>query len=441
MKKQKQTKEVNQSIELESASSYNEKLKLLSEQVKELVRTNLKNSGGALLKEFQQAAQEGDPLKFLTKPILELMLESEMDEHLGYNKHNLRTGTNARNGKGKKIVRGDFGELEISTPRDRESTFEPIAIPKRQHAIGKWSDKIISLYAKGLSVHDIRGFFEDSYGIDVSEQFISNVTQRVKGEVESWQSRPLERVYPIVYIDGIHVNVRGASGTISKHCVHIAMGVRKNGTIEVLGLWIEEHEGASHWLSIFNEFKSRGVEDILIICSDGLKGVPEAIAATFPKTDLQLCIVHQIRNSTKFIPFKDRKAFCADAKNIYNAPTARAAELALEQLKNSWYSKYPASVDSWINNWDKLITFFKYPVEIRKSIYTTNNIECLNSVLRQHIRNKKVFPSVDAARKMLFLVISNMDENWGKKNRDWNLCVQQFALLFHDRFSIHDILS
>ena len=402
----------------------------LAEKVKHALLEASHTSPGGL----KGLVVEGNFVKTLLKPILEKMLECEMDEHLGYSKHATKADTNARNGHDQKIVRGDFGELEIETPRDRDASFEPTIIPKRKRDIGNWTDKIISLYAKGLGVRDIKSHFLDCYEIDVSEQFISNVTSKVKDEIEVWQNRPLEQLYPIVYIDGIHINIKNDnSRQIFKHCVHMAVGVKLDGEIDVLGLWVEDHEGAGHWRNAFNELKARGVEDILVLCTDGLKGVDKALEATFPNTDLQLCVVHQIRNSTQYVPYKDRKAFCNDLKEIYNSPTAEAAEQALERLKKKWYTKYPASVLSWERNWSSIITFFKYPVEIRKAIYTTNIIESLNAVLRKYVRNKKTFPTIDAAKKMLFLVISRLDSQWGKRKRDWKACLQQFAIMFPNR--------
>jgi transposase-like protein len=405
----------------------------LSEKVKQTLLDASRTTPGGL----KGLVLEGGFVKTLLKPILEQMLEAEMDDHLGYDKHSARAETNTRNGHAQKVVRGDFGELQIETPRDRESSFEPTVVPKRKQDIGNWTDKIISLYAKGLGVRDIKSHFLDCYEIEVSEQFISNVTNRMKDEVEAWQTRPLEKMYPVVYIDGIHISIKNdTSRQIFKHCVHMAIGVKISGEIDVLGLWVEEHEGAGHWRNAFNELKARGVEDILILCADGLKGVDTALEATFPNTDLQLCVVHQIRNSVKYVPHKDKKEFCKDLKEIYNSPTAEAAEQALGRLKNKWNAKYPASVLSWERNWNNLVTFFKYPVEIRKAIYTTNIIESLNAVLRKYVRNKKTFPSIEAARKMLFLVISRLDSQWGKRKRDWHLCLQQFAIMFPNRIAL-----
>ena len=409
----------------------------LAEEIKQSLLGASRSTQGRL----KGLVAEGGFVKTLLKPILEQMLEAEMDEHLGYEKHTTRASTNARNGHGSKVVRGDFGELDVSPPRDRESTYEPTIIPKRKQDIGSWTDKIISLYAKGLGVRDIKDHIAECYEIAISEQFISNVTDRVKDEVEAWQNRPLDKIYPIVYIDGIHINIKSdSSHQIFKHCVHVAIGVKTSGEMDVLGLWIEENEGAGHWRNALNELKARGVEDILILCADGLKGVEQALEATFPRTDLQLCVVHQIRNSVKYVPHKDKKAFCQDLKEIYNSPTVEAAEQALGRLKNKWYSKYPASVASWENNWTNLVTFFKYPVEIRKAIYTTNIIESLNAVLRKYVRNKKTFPSIDAAKKMLFLVISRLDSQWGRRKRDWNLCLQQFAIMFPERADFMNLM-
>ena len=317
-----------------------------------------------------------DIIKELLKTTFQALLNAEMEEHLGYEKHaseGHNTG-NSRNGKGAKKVRGDFGEVEISTPRDRDGSFEPALIKKRQTSVGNFADKIVSLYARGMTTREIEDHLREMYQIEVSPQFITRATERVQQDIIEWQNRPLDAVYPVVYVDGLMVSVRTGNnaGAVTRKCVHIVLGVGCSGRQEVLGLWIEESEGARFWLKVFNDLKARGVKDILVLCGDGLKGLPDAVESVFPKTDVQLCVVHQIRNATKFVSFKDRKTFCADMRPVYTAPTVEAAEQAFKEFAAKWETRYPMSIASWRANWGGLTTFFRYPVELRKIIYTTN---------------------------------------------------------------------
>ena len=379
---------------------------------------------------------KSDFIKGLMKMAFQSLLNVEMDEHLGRKKGERGGDGNARNGRGKKKLRGDFGEVEIETPRDREGSFDPTLIRKRQTSASGFTDKIVSLYARGLTTREIEEHLREMYQVEVSPQFISRATEAIQQEVAEWQNRPLEHVYPVVYVDGLVVTVRAGNnaGAVVRKCVHIVLGVSIAGKQDVLGLWIEENEGARFWLNVFNDLKARGVNDILILCGDGLKGLPEAVEAVFPKTDVQLCVVHQIRNATKFVSWKDRKAFCADMRPIYTAPTLQAAELALEEFAAKWGSRYPTSIASWRNNWDRLTTFFRYPVELRKMIYTTNAIESLNAQMRKNTSNRKVFPNDDAVIKILFLNVRNFSNRWTKRH-GWDMVMNQLLMVFGDRLT------
>lgn len=388
---------------------------------------------------YAKAGGAGNLARSIMKPFYEALLQAEMDDHLGYKKHapEGKASGNSRNGLGRKKIRGEFGELEIDTPRDRDSSFDPKIVKKRDSSVGNFTDKIISLYTRGMTTREIEEHLREMYGIDVSPQFITRATERVEEEVIEWQNRPLEKVYPVVYVDGLRVSVRTGDnrGAIIKKCIYIVLGVAVSGQQEVLGLWVEETEGARFWLNVFNDLKARGLNDILILCGDGLKGLPEAVATVFPQTDVQLCVVHQIRNATKFVSYKDRKVFCADMRPIYTAPTVAAAELALHQFAEKWESRYPRSIASWRNNWEMLTAFFKYPVELRRIVYTTNAIESLNAQLRKNTSNRKVFPNDDAVLKLLFLNVKNFTNKWNKR-QGWDIVMNQLSLLFTDRLAV-----
>lgn len=377
-----------------------------------------------------------DVIKELLKSTFQALLNVEMAEHLGYEKNapEGRNSGNSRNGTTSKKVRGDFGEVEIETPRDRDGSFDPALIKKRQTSVGNFADKIVSLYARGMTTREIEEHLREMYQIEVSPQFITRATERVQQEIIEWQNRPLEVVYPVVYVDGLMVSVRSGNnaGAVTRKCVHIVLGVSCSGRQEVLGLWIEESEGARFWLKVFNDLKARGVQDILVLCGDGLKGLPEAVESVFPRTDVQLCVVHQIRNATKFVSFKDRKVFCADMRPIYTAPTIEAAELALQEFAAKWEARYPMSVASWRNNWGPLTTFFTYPVELRKIIYTTNAIESLNAQMRKNTSNRKVFPNDEAVIKILFLNVRNFTNRWSKR-QGWDIVMNQLSMIFGER--------
>lgn len=374
----------------------------------------------------------------LVRQTFQAFLDLEMEEHLGYPKNQPgradgRGSNNTRNGHGRKNIRGDFGEIEIETPRDRSSTFEPKIVAKRQSSVGNFTDKVASLYARGMSTREIEEHIREMYGVEISPQFVSRATEHFRDAAIEWQNRPLEPVYAIVYIDGMFVSVRTEKGIVKK-CVYTVLGVQLDGCQQVLGLWIEPSEGARFWLKVLNDLKSRGLRDILILCGDGLTGLPEAVESVYPKADLQLCVVHHIRNVTKFVAWKDRKIFCSDMRAIYSAPTIEAAELALRRLDQTWGSRYPMSIDAWRRNWDRLTAFFKYPVELRKIIYTTNAIESLHSQMRKNIASRKVFPHDDAVIKILYLNIRNFSNRWSKRH-GWDIVMNQLAQMFPERLT------
>lgn len=383
-----------------------------------------------------------DFVKSLTKSAMEALLQVEMEEHLGYAKHapEGKNSGNSRNGTDSKTIRGDFGEVSIETPRDRNGEFDPQIVKKRETNVPGFTDKIISLYARGMTTREIEDHLRDLYGIDVAPSFISKATERINEEVVEWQNRPLAALYPVVYVDGMRVNVKAQgernTGAVIKKVIYTVLGISMDGLQSVLGMWIAETEGAHFWLKVFNDLKARGVHDILIACGDGLTGLPEAIENVFPQVDVQLCVVHQIRNATKFVAWKDRRLFCADMRNIYTAPTIEAAALALDELERIWGSKYPMSVESWRRNWERLTTFFKYPVELRKVIYTTNAIESLHSRLRKNTSNRKVFPTDDSVLKLLFLNVRNFSNKWTKRQY-WDIVMNQLSIMYRDRIN-HD---
>lgn len=369
----------------------------------------------------------------LIKQTLEAFLEVEIEAQLGYSKYASegRGSGNSRNGSTTKTVRGDFGEIDIQTPRDRNGEFEPHIVPKHQRTVGNFSEMVVSLYARGMSTREIEEHIRDIYGIEISAQFVSRATEQVQTQIAEWQNRPLERIYPVVFVDGLRVSVRGDKGVLKK-CVYTVLGVSVGGRQEVLGLWIEETEGARFWLKVFNDLKARGIQDVIILCGDGLTGLPDAARSVFPDVDVQLCVVHQIRNATKFVSYKDRKEFCADMRPIYTAPTIEGAELAFDAFADKWGSRYPMSVASWSRNWGDLTTFFKYPVELRRVVYTTNAIESLHSQMRKNITTRKVFPNDEAVFKILFLNIRNFSNRWTKRH-GWDIVMSQLAVMYPDR--------
>jgi transposase-like protein len=372
-------------------------------------------------------------VKELQKRLLQAALDGELTEHLGYEKHERSPlKDNARNGYSNKTVKGSEGELELKVPRDREGTFEPQIVAKRQTRFDGFDDKIIAMYARGLSVEDIQQQLQELYGVDVSSSLISNVTATIIDDVKAWQSRPLDALYPIVYLDCIVVKIREDKRIINK-AVYLALGVNLEGQKELLGMWVSQNEGAKFWLSVLTELKNRGLEDIFIACVDGLTGFPEAIASVYRETKIQLCIVHMVRNSLKYVSYKDRKALVEDLKAIYKAKTLEEAELALSSFSNKWDAKYPSISQSWLRNWENVTPFFAYPADVRKAIYTTNAIESMNMTLRKVIKNKRVFPTDESVFKLLYLAINNVSKKWTMPIRNWKEAMNWFIIEFGDR--------
>lgn len=377
-------------------------------------------------------------LKQLTKRLIERALEAEMAEHLGHGKHEpvANPAGNARNGRSKKTLKGEFGELPIEIPSDRLASFEPQLVPKHQTRWAGFDDKILSLYARGMSVREIKAHLEEMYGTEVSPTLISSVTDAVMDEVRTWQSRPLDALYPIVYLDCIHVKVRD-NGTVRTKAVYLALGINLAGEKELLGIWIAQTEGAKFWLQVVTELKNRGVADIFIACVDGLKGFPEAIESVFPRTAIQLCIVHMVRYSLNYVSWKLRKDVAADLRAIYTAATSDEAERQLDAFDVKWGEAYPSISQSWRRNWTRITPFFDYPPEIRKVIYTTNAIESVNMSLRKVSKNRGSFPSDDAVLKLFYLALENISKKWTMPIRDWKAALNRFTIQFEDRMPQH----
>ena len=370
----------------------------------------------------------------LTKVTVEAALNAELDDHLGYAKNEKSSTGNSRNGVTRKTLRTEDGQFELDTPRDRQGDFEPRLVKKHQTRFTSMDDKILFLYAQGMTTREIVTTFKEMYGADVSASLISKVTDAVIEQVVEWQSRPLDAVYPIVYLDCIVVKIRQDKRVINK-AFYLALGVNMEGHKELLGLWLSENEGAKFWLNVLTELQNRGVKDILIACVDGLKGFPDAINTVFPGTQIQLCIVHMVRNSVKYVPWKDYKAVTADLKKIYQSITEEEALLALDQLSDRWDDKYPQISKSWRAHWHNLNTLFNYPADIRKVIYTTNAIESLNSVIRKAIKKRKLFPTDDAAKKVIYLAIQNASKKWTMPIRNWKPALNRFMIEFEDRLT------
>ena len=375
-----------------------------------------------------------EAMKFIRKSFYEKALNAELDEHLGHERHAVSNFGNTRNGHSSSTVYIDSGALEIDTPRDRRGDFEPQAIKKRQTRLPLMDSRITYLYAKGLSTREIADTLEELYDTAVSPTLISRVTDAVLEQVIEWQSRSLDDVYPIVYLDCIVVKIRQDGKVINK-AIYLALGVNMEGRKELLGLWMSENEGAKFWPGVLTELQNRGVKDILIACVDGLKGFPDAIQTAYPKTQIQLCIVHMVRNSVKYVPWKDDKAVAADLKQIYQAPTEAAALLALDRFSDKWDTSYPQISRSWKANWENLNTLFNYPADIRKAIYTTNAIESLNSVIRKAIRKRKLFPTDDSAKKVTYLAIQQASKKWTMPIRNWKPALNRFMIEFEDRLT------
>jgi len=370
--------------------------------------------------------------QMLKKITVEAALNAELDDHLGYDKHQPSDNLNSRNGYSSKTLITDDGQFEVDIPRDRDSSFEPQIVKKQQTRLTSMDDKIHCLYAKGMTTREIVATFKEMYDADVSPTLISKVTNAVIEQVTEWQSRPLDSVYPIVYLDCIVVKIRQDKQVINKS-IYLALGVNMEGHKELLGMWLSETEGAKFWLGVLTELQNRGVKDILIACVDGLKGFPDAINTVYPETQVQLCIVHMVRNSVKFVPWKDYKPVTTDLKRIYQSVTEEEALLALDQFSQRWDDRYPQISRSWRANWSNLNTLFNYPQDIRKAIYTTNAIESLNSVIRKVIKKRKLFPSDDSARKVVYLAIQEASMKWTMPIRNWKAALNQFMIEFEDR--------
>lgn len=379
-----------------------------------------------------------DALKDLFAETIQEMLEAEMDTHLGYEKHDVKTKTtsNSRNGKSKKTVLSEYGEQEISVPRDRLGEFEPLVVKKHQSNVTGIEDQIIALYAKGVSTREIQDHLQNMYGIEVSPTLISNVTNKIVPMIKEWQNRPLQGVYAVVFLDAIHFKVK-QDGAIVNKAAYMVIGIDLDGNKDVLGMWIGENESAKFWLSVLNELKNRGVQDILITCVDNLTGFSQAITACYPETEIQKCIIHQIRNSTRYVSYKDLKKVTADLKPIYKATTEEAALLELDRFEEEWGKKYPLIIRSWRNNWEELSTFFKYPPEIRKLIYTTNIIESYHRQLRKVTKGKSIFPSDEALLKMLYLSTMDVVRKWTGRVQNWGQMLLQLSVFFPERVGQH----
>ncbi|MCA1568521.1 MAG: IS256 family transposase [Acidobacteria bacterium] len=393
-----------------------------------------------LLKDYKRPEDilgENGILKQFTKALLERAMQVEMSEHLGYEKHD-STGDNSgnsRNGSSGKTLKGDFGELPIEVPRDRNSEFEPKIVPKGKTRLDGFNQKMLSLYARGMTTREIQQHIQEIYKVEVSPQLISNVTEAVMEDVIAWQNRPLEAIYPILYMDALQVKIRDGAHVVNK-AVHLAIGVTLAGNKEVLGLWLGQTEGAKLWLQIVTELKNRGVKDVFIACVDGLKGFPEAIETVFPQAQVQLCIVHMVRHSLNFVGYKQRKEVATDLQKIYRAASRDEAELRLSEFAQKWDMKYPTISQPWQRNWERLVPFLAYPAEIRRVIYTTNAVESVNMSLRKIIKNRGSFPTDESALKLLYLALRNITPRWTMPIKDWRAALNRFAIIFEDRMPV-----
>lgn len=409
--------------------------KKLSPERKELI--------SKLIEEFEIKSVKDieDTFKEMFSPILQDMLEGELENHLGYEKyeHIGESNINSRNGHSSKTVTTSFGDMELEIPRDRNSTFEPQIVKKHQKDVSNIENKVISMYAKGMSTRDISSHLEDIYGIEASAEMISRITDRVLPEVKEWQKRPLESKYVVMFLDAIHYHVKEENQVVKK-AVYIAIGIRLDGTKDVMGMYIGGNESAKYWLSVLNDLKSRGLEDILVCCIDGLTGFCDAIAAVYPQTDIQRCIIHQIRSSTRFVVSKDMRSFVSDLKKIYRANTQDDAWDELEAFDLKWGKKYPVAVKSWRDNWNELTSFYQYPYEMRSIIYTTNTIEGFNRQLRKVTKTRAVFPTDDSLLKLLFLSMRDITAKWSSRPKNWGLIMSQLLLCFPDRITDKDFI-
>jgi putative transposase len=388
---------------------------------------------------YQDLMGENGAIKKIIKASLEGMLDAELTEHLGYEKYSPvgKNSGNSRNGKTQKTLKNDNGEIDITIPRDRNGSFDPIIVKKYERTLGPIEDKIISMYAKGMTVRDIQSHVQEFYGLDVSASLISQITDKIIDLAREWHNRPLENIYPIVFFDAIHYKVT-SEGRVTNKAAYTCLSLNIDGRKDLLGLWVSEAEGANFWLTVLTELKNRGVQDILIACVDGLKGFPEAINAVFPKTEIQLCIIHLIRNTLRYIASKDQKLFIQELRQVYSAPTEEAALLALDKLEENWSKKYSLAIKTWRNNWTHASTFFKYPDEIRKIIYTTNTVEALHRQFRKVTKAKSIFPNDDALKKMLFLAYRDLSKKWTVQVTNWPVVITHLSVIFEKR--LHDVL-
>ena len=400
---------------------------------------------GDFLKENDISLKDGADINSLMREMISALIEEtldgELDDHLGYDRYDYenKETDNSRNGHSKKTMHTSYGDMEVDIPRDRKGEYTPQLIPKYATTLTKdMEEKIISMYAKGMTTGDIESHMKELYGVDISDSSISRITDRIMPLVKEWQERPLEEIYAVVYMDAIHYHVR-SEGRIVKRAVYVAIGIDMSGRKDVLGMYVGENESAKFWLSILNGLKNRGVEDILIICVDGLTGFPQAIEAAFPMTEVQQCIIHQIRNSTKYVSYKDLKALMADLKKVYAASTEELALEHLEEFGEKWNRKYPKIYKSWKEHWPTLSTYFKYPEEVRKVIYTTNAIEGFNRQLRKVTKSRTVFPTDDSLLKLLYLATQNITKKWTSHRHDWNLIRAQLDIYFEERLEGHNV--
>ena len=388
-----------------------------------------------LLDKVKTEKDLSDLFKALHSKALESMLEGELDAHLGYDKHQKSGNPNSRNGKTSKTIQSEYGEARIEVPRDRQGSFEPVVVPKHQSRSLSVENLVLSLYAKGLSVADIEEELYELYGYRLSTSAISVITNRVSQEVTEWQNRPLDSVYCVVWMDGIVFKVR-TNGKVINRTVYLAVGLSKNGYKELLGMWLGENESSAFWQGVLTDLKARGVEDILITVTDNLNGFTQAIKNVFPMADTQICVVHQIRNSSRYVVWKDKKEFTSDMKHIYNAPTREMARLELEKFAAKWQGKYPYAIRSWQDNWEELTVFFDFPLEIRKIIYTTNLIENLNGKVRKYTKNKLSFPTDEALKKSVYLALRQISNKWTQPVQNWGIVLNQFLTIFENRLMI-----
>lgn len=395
---------------------------------------NKKNIIAALIDEYDIETAEDiqEALKDLLGGTLKSMMEAEMNEHLGYESYERSNNPNYRNGTKTKTVRGNFGEIELAVPQDRDSTFEPKVVKKRQKDISDIDQKIISMYARGLTTRQISEQIEELYGFECSEGFISDVTDKILQDITDWQNRPLDDIYPILFIDAVHFSVR-EDHIIKKLAAYVILGVTLDGRKDVISLQIGENESSKYWLGVLNDLKNRGVKDIMIVCADGLTGIKEAINTAFPETEYQRCIVHQVRNTLKYVPYKDKKAFATDLKSIYLAPNEQQGHENLERVTEKWSEKYPNALKSWEQNWDVLTPIYKFSSDVRKVIYTTNAIESLNSTYKKLNRQRSIFPNDSALLKALYLATLQATKKWGQPLRNWAKVYGEFSIMYEGR--------